>query len=86
MAKPTRQFAAGSNNFFFFEREEFDYAVGAVTRKLQEGIAVDGSWVPELVSIGGFQYERGRREFIEWAESIKELHRVVAERFGRDLI
>jgi len=98
MAKPRRQFAAGTTNYFFFEREEFDYAAGAVTRKIGEGVAVDGSWLPEIVSLGGFQYERGRREFTEWAESIKavvgpavepllpEAWRVlplsIAERFG----
>ncbi len=96
-----RQFSAANNNFFFFQREEFDYAVGAVTRKIQQGVAVDGSWLPELVSIGGFQYERGRREFAEWSESIKtvvgggiepllqqaweKLPLSVAERFGAAL-
>ena len=73
MTKPRRQFAAGTTNYFFFEREEFDYAVGAVAGKLQQGVAADASWLPELVSIGGFQYERGRREFTEWSESINVL-------------
>ncbi len=79
MAKPRRQFAAGTTNYFFFEREEFDYAAGAVTRKIEEGVAVDGSWLPEIVSLGGFQYERGRREFTEWAESIKAVVGPVVE-------
>jgi hypothetical protein len=73
MTKPRRQFAAGTTNYFFFEREAFDYAVGAVAGKLQQGVAADATWLPELISIGGFQYERGRLEFTEWSESIKAL-------------
>jgi AAA+ superfamily predicted ATPase len=97
MADPRRRFSPGITNFFF-DRDEFDYAVGAVTQKLEAGAAVDASWLPQLVTIGGFQYERGRREFAEWAESIQVLlgggvqallretweaiPRSVAERFG----
>ena len=83
---------------FFFDRDEFDFALGALTSKLAEGASVDASWLPQLVSIGGFQYERGRREFAEWSDSMQALlgsavqsllretweavPRSVAERFG----
>jgi AAA+ superfamily predicted ATPase len=97
MTNPRRQFPANAGSFFF-SRDEFDYAVGALTQKLEKGAAVDPSWLPELVTIGGFQYERGRREFAEWSDSIQALlggavqallreiweaiPRSVAERFG----
>ena len=72
MADPRRRFSPGITNFFF-DRDEFDYAVAAVSQKIEAGAAVDASWLPQLVTIGGFQYERGRREFAEWAESIQVL-------------
>ena len=62
MTNPRRQFPANAGSFFF-SSDEFDYALGAVTKRLEKGAAVDPSWLPELVTIGGFQYERGRREF-----------------------
>ena len=36
MTNPSRQFSANASSFFF-ERDEFDYAVGAVSAKLAEG-------------------------------------------------
>ncbi len=97
MAHPERQFRGGVGNFFF-DRDEFDIALTAITKKLAEGGGIDVSCLPQLVSIGGFQYERGRREFAEWSASMQALvggavepllretwesiPRSVAERFG----
>jgi hypothetical protein len=97
MTNPKRQFPANAGSFFF-ARDEFDYAVGIVAQRLEEGATVDFSWLPQLVSIGGFQYERGRREFAEWSNSMQAIvggavesllretwdaiPRSVAERFG----
>jgi AAA+ superfamily predicted ATPase len=97
MTNPKRQFPANTGSFFF-SRDEFDYAVGVVAQRLEEGATIDFSWLPQLVAIGGFQYERGRREFAEWSDSMQTIvggavesllretweaiPRSVAERFG----
>jgi AAA+ superfamily predicted ATPase len=97
MTDPRRDVRAGLTNFFF-DRDEFDFALGAIGKKLAEGTALDFTWLPQLVTIGGFQYERGRREFAEWSDSMRTLlgsaiqallretweaiPRSVAERFG----
>src|ERR1035437_4043431 len=72
MTNPKRQFPANAGRFFF-SRDEFDYAVGVVAQRLEEGATVDFSWLPQLVAIGGFQYERGRREFAEWSDSMQAI-------------
>ncbi len=97
MTNPKRQFTANASSFFF-ARDEFDYAVGAIAQRREEGAPADFSWLPLLVAIGGFQYERGRREFAEWSDSMQTIvggtaesllretweaiPRSVAERFG----
>ncbi len=97
MTNPKRQFPANASSFFF-GRDEFDYAVGVLAQRLAEGATVDFSCLPLLVAIGGFQYERGRREFAQWSDSMQAIvggavesllretweaiPRSVAERFG----
>jgi hypothetical protein len=97
MTNPRRQFSANAGSFFF-THDEFDYALQAVTQRLAEGATADVSWLPQLVTIGGFQFERGRREFAEWSTSMQAIvggavepllreiwdaiPRSVAERFG----
>jgi hypothetical protein len=82
----------------FFCRERFDLAVDAVAGQLQAGAPLDQTLLPDLVEIGGFQYESGCRDFGPWGEAVKAIvgdsvepllpeiwhciSRSVAEKFG----
>ena len=82
----------------FFSRERYDRALQSISRKLHEGTSADYCWLPELIEIGGFEYERGCRNPDEWSalmstllggsvagllrETWEAIPRCAAERFG----
>jgi AAA+ superfamily predicted ATPase len=48
-------------------------AVDAVAGQLHAGAALDHALLPDLVEIGGFQYESGCRDFVSWGEAVKAI-------------
>ena len=70
---PPRPIVPLDTGHVFFPRDRYDLALDAVTRRLRDGTIPDYSWLPDLVEIGGFQFEAGCRDLAGWTAAMASL-------------